>query len=76
MIESETFTTVAGYKKALANLIIKLSAEKKKVNLLNIFLCFADTSAFCFNEVQGFEDKVKIGKHEGIKWVLRYSDTI
>lgn len=45
-------------------------------NNLNIFLCFADTSAFCFNEVQGFEDKVKLGKPEGIKWVLRYSDTI
>ncbi len=30
MLESEVFTTVAGYKKALANLVIKAAKQNKK----------------------------------------------
>lgn len=76
MIESEVFTTVAGYKEALANLIIKLSTKDEKISLLNIFLCFADNSSLDFNEVAWFEDKLNWGKTKGVKWVLRYPKTI
>lgn len=77
MIESETFTTASGYKKALGNLIIKISTKKKRARLLNIFLCDAELgSGLGYNEIEGFENIIKIMKPKGTRWVLRYSETI
>ncbi|UOC05452.1 hypothetical protein [Lactobacillus johnsonii] len=76
MLESEVFTTVAGYKKALANLVIKAAKQNKKISLLGIYLCDANSGGLDENEIQFFERIVKDDKKDGRKWVLRYPKTI
>lgn len=76
MLESEVFTTVAGYKKALANLIIKAAKQNKKINLFNVYLCNANSGGLDYNEIEGFENIIKIMKPNCTRWVLRYSETI
>ncbi|WP_304202335.1 hypothetical protein, partial [Lactobacillus intestinalis] len=55
---------------------IKAAKQNKKISLLGIYLCDANSGGLDENEIQFFERIVKDGKKDGRKWVLRYPKTI